>query len=104
MAGAHDDKVALANLDALGCGAGIEIGRADGIAVWQRVEAPKASDVEQDAAAENSANATSSSSGPSRGASFISPSSDTLIAICRTRGSRASSRIASTPSSRARFL
>ena len=53
MAGAHDDKVALANLDALGGGAGVELGRADRIAVRQRVEALEASDVEQDAAADH---------------------------------------------------
>jgi hypothetical protein len=53
MASAHDDKVALANLDALSVGAGVELGRADGVAVRQGVEALEASDVEQDAAADH---------------------------------------------------
>src|ERR1700677_930128 len=47
MAGADDDKVALANLDALRCGAGVEIGRADRITVRKRVEALETGDVEQ---------------------------------------------------------
>jgi AcrR family transcriptional regulator len=52
----------------------------------------------------SSASAIFSSFGPSKGASSISPSSDTFIAICRTRGLTASSRIASTPSSAVRLL